>query len=201
MRRDGSSTATTGLCEIWCKPPLTRWCGWICCAARGHAANASSHDHSRRDTARVVERQPGTDHGHVPAGRAREHRRVVVERITMSTHDATQRRPSTRPTPISTSSGSARMTTPNGFSPAPSTSRRVESASLSNDETVASSRWFRVQVDELLGVVADTRRLHRGVRRQNSLPSGSAMTTQSTVPWPMSMWVAPRESRRSTSAR
>ena len=36
---------------------------------------------------------------------------------------------------------------------------------------------------------------------QNSLPSGSAITTQSTSPWPMSMRAAPREPRRSTSAR
>ena len=35
---------------------------------------------------------------------------------------------------------------------------------------------------------------------QNSLPSGSAITTQPTSPWPMSMRVAPRETRRSTSA-
>ena len=41
---------------------------------------------------------------------------------------------------------------------------------------------------------------YRGVNTQNSWPSGSAMTTQLTSPWPMSMRVAPRETRRSTSA-
>jgi hypothetical protein len=35
---------------------------------------------------------------------------------------------------------------------------------------------------------------------QNSWPSGSAMTTQLTPPWPMSTRVAPRARRRSTSA-
>ena len=44
-------------------------------------------------------------------------------------------------------------------------------------------------------------RNYRGVNTQNSLPSGSAMTTQLTSPWPMSIRVAPREIRRSTSAR
>ena len=39
-----------------------------------------------------------------------------------------------------------------------------------------------------------------GGNTQNSLPSGSAITTQLTSPWPMSMRVAPRETRRSTSA-
>jgi hypothetical protein len=41
---------------------------------------------------------------------------------------------------------------------------------------------------------------YRGASTQNSWPSGSAMTTQLTSPWPMSMRVAPRETRRSTSA-
>ena len=41
---------------------------------------------------------------------------------------------------------------------------------------------------------------YRGVSTQNSLPSGSAITTQLTSPWPMSIRVAPRETRRSTSA-
>lgn len=41
---------------------------------------------------------------------------------------------------------------------------------------------------------------YRGVKTQNSLPSGSAITTQLTSPWPMSIRVAPRETRRSTSA-
>jgi len=40
---------------------------------------------------------------------------------------------------------------------------------------------------------------YRGVNTQNSFPSGSAMTTQLTSPWPISMRVAPRETRRSTS--
>ena len=39
-----------------------------------------------------------------------------------------------------------------------------------------------------------------GDMTQNSWPSGSAMTTQLTSPWPMSMRVAPSEMRRSTSA-
>jgi len=39
-----------------------------------------------------------------------------------------------------------------------------------------------------------------GANTQNSWPSGSAMTTQLTSPWPMSMRVAPRETRRSISA-
>ena len=41
---------------------------------------------------------------------------------------------------------------------------------------------------------------YRGANTQNSLPSGSAITTQLTSPWPMSIRVAPREMRRSTSA-
>ena len=41
---------------------------------------------------------------------------------------------------------------------------------------------------------------YRGVKTQNSLPSGSAITTQLTSPWPMSIRVAPRETRRLTSA-
>jgi DNA end-binding protein Ku len=39
----------------------------------------------------------------------------------------------------------------------------------------------------------------RGVNTQNSLPSGSAMTTQLTSPWPMSIRDAPSVTRRSTS--
>ncbi len=41
---------------------------------------------------------------------------------------------------------------------------------------------------------------YRGVNTQNSWPSGSAITTQLTSPWPMSIRFAPRETRRSTSA-
>ena len=41
---------------------------------------------------------------------------------------------------------------------------------------------------------------YRGVRTQNSLPSGSTMTTQSTSPSPMSIRAAPSVTRRSTSA-
>jgi hypothetical protein len=41
---------------------------------------------------------------------------------------------------------------------------------------------------------------YRGVSTQNSRPSGSAITTWLTSPWPMSMRVAPRETRRSTSS-
>ena len=40
----------------------------------------------------------------------------------------------------------------------------------------------------------------RGSSTQNSLPSGSASTTQVSSPWPTSAWVAPRSSRRATSA-
>jgi 23S rRNA (adenine2503-C2)-methyltransferase len=40
----------------------------------------------------------------------------------------------------------------------------------------------------------------RGASTQNSLPSGSAMTTQLTSPWPMSTRRAPRPSKRATSA-
>lgn len=40
-----------------------------------------------------------------------------------------------------------------------------------------------------------------GLSTQNSLSSGSAMTTQLTSPWPISTRVAPRELRRATSAR
>src|SRR5579862_9521277 len=36
---------------------------------------------------------------------------------------------------------------------------------------------------------------YRGVSTQNSLPSGSARTTQATSPWPMSTSVAPRSVR------
>ena len=43
-------------------------------------------------------------------------------------------------------------------------------------------------------------RRYRGVSTQNSLPSGSAITTQLTSPWPMSIGVAPSATRRSTSA-
>ncbi len=43
--------------------------------------------------------------------------------------------------------------------------------------------------------------VYRGLNTQNSLPSGSAMTTQLTSPWPMSIRVAPRATRRSTSDR
>lgn len=39
-----------------------------------------------------------------------------------------------------------------------------------------------------------------GINTQNSWPSGSAITTQLTSLWPMSSRVAPRETRRSTSA-
>ena len=48
--------------------------------------------------------------------------------------------------------------------------------------------------------VRRARECHRGVKTQNSLPSGSAITTQLTLPWPMSIRVAPKETRRSTSA-
>lgn len=41
---------------------------------------------------------------------------------------------------------------------------------------------------------------YRGVSTQNSWPSGSAITTRGTSPWPMSMRVAPREMSLSTSA-
>lgn len=39
-----------------------------------------------------------------------------------------------------------------------------------------------------------------GYSTQNSFPSGSAMTTQLTSPWPMSTRVAPSEISLSTSA-
>ena len=40
----------------------------------------------------------------------------------------------------------------------------------------------------------------RGVRTQNSLPSGSARTVHDTSPWPTSMSLAPRARSRATSA-
>ena len=40
----------------------------------------------------------------------------------------------------------------------------------------------------------------RGVRTQNSLPSGSVKTVHDTSPWPTSMSVAPRARSRATSA-
>ena len=46
---------------------------------------------------------------------------------------------------------------------------------------------------------AYSRPSYRAVNRQNSLPSGSAMTAQLTSPWPMSIRVAPSETRRSIS--
>jgi len=39
-----------------------------------------------------------------------------------------------------------------------------------------------------------------GGNTQNSRPSGSAITTQLTSPWPTSVLLAPSETRRSTSA-
>ena len=42
---------------------------------------------------------------------------------------------------------------------------------------------------------------YRGLKTQNSLPSGSAIATRPASSWPMSIRVAPRDTRRSTSAR
>jgi ABC-type phosphonate transport system ATPase subunit len=58
-----------------------------------------------------------------------------------------------------------------------------------------------VAVDQLsFEVHRSGRARYRGLNTQNSLSSGSVMTTQLTSPWPMSIRVAPRETRRSTSA-
>ena len=67
--------------------------------------------------------------------------------------------------------------------------------------------WFTNNVVNLQGLASGgvawvpmEHTLCHGVNTQNSWPSGSAITTQLTSPWPTSMRVAPRETRRSTSA-
>jgi hypothetical protein len=67
-------------------------------------------------------------------------------------------------------------------------------------DTVTIRLTERIANSALLST-ARSRAHYRGLNTQNSLPSGSAITTQSTQPWPMSTRVAPRATRRSTSAR
>ena len=52
----------------------------------------------------------------------------------------------------------------------------------------------------MLGLLGKRGSRQRGVRTQNSLPSGSARTVHGTSPWPTSTSVAPRARSRATSA-
>ena len=69
--------------------------------------------------------------------------------------------------------------------------------SLSGVVAAHHGNWERSQMARLGGKFAGGQ---RGVSTQNSLSSGSAMTTHSTSPWPMSIRLAPNEMSRSTSA-
>jgi hypothetical protein len=59
-----------------------------------------------------------------------------------------------------------------------------------------------IDLGEQAGAAHPGRKLYgqRGVRTQNSLPSGSVRTIQRTSPWPMSIGSAPTARRRATSA-